>query len=58
MGNFKLVVQFKTGEIVERPMNEVQRFSVDKGVLTVLGKNGRTYTYSIIDVARISVEQP
>jgi len=56
MANFKLVVQFKTGEVIERPMNEVQRFSVDKGVLTVVGKNGRTYLYSILDVAKITVE--
>ena len=52
----KLVILFKDGGRIERPMNEVLRFSVDNGVLTVISKNGSIGRYSILDVAKVSIE--
>lgn len=56
LANIRLVVQLKTGEVIERPMSEVVRFAVDKGLLTVIGKDGKTVRYSILDVARVTIE--
>jgi hypothetical protein len=54
--NVKLVILFKDGGRIERPMNEVLRFSVDNGVLTVISKNGSIGRYSILDVTKVSIE--
>jgi len=54
--NIKLVVLFKDGAKIERPMNEVLRFGVDKGVLTIISKDGSIGRYSILDITKISVE--
>jgi hypothetical protein len=51
-----LVVELKNGDILERPMSEVARFSVDKGVLTVVGKDGKTTRYSILDVSKVTIQ--
>ena len=51
-----LIVLFKDGTRMERPMSEVLRFTVDKGVLTVIGKDGRIGRYSILDVAKVTIE--
>ncbi len=56
MASIRLVVQLKDGNVIERPMNEVQKFSVDKGVLTVVAKDGSTVKYSILDVAKVTIE--
>lgn len=56
MANIRLIVQLKTGEVVERPMSEVQRFAWDKGILVVVGKDGKTSRYSIFDVAKVTIE--
>lgn len=56
LASIRLIVQLKTGEIIERPMSEVQRFSVDKGVLVVIGKDGKVNRYSILDVAKVTIE--
>lgn len=51
-----LVVLFKDGSKIERPMSEVLRFTVDKGVLTVVAKDGSIGRYSILDVAKVTIE--
>lgn len=54
--NIRLVILFKDGKAIERPMNEVFKFSVDKGMLTVISKDGRVGRYSILDVAKVTIE--
>jgi hypothetical protein len=56
MANFDLVVVFKDGSKIERPMTEVLRFTVDRGVLTVIGKDGRVGRYSMKDIERVGIE--
>ncbi len=56
LASIRLIVQLKTGEVIERPMSEVQKFSVDKGILVVIGKDGKTSRYSIFDVAKVTIE--
>ena len=51
-----LVILFKDGTRIERPMSEVLRFTVDKGVLTVIAKDGSIGRYSILDVTRVTIE--
>jgi hypothetical protein len=51
-----LIILFKDGTAIERPMSEVLRFTVDKGVLTVISKDGRIGRYAILDVARVTIE--
>jgi len=51
-----LVILFKDGTTIERPMSEVLRFTVDKGVLTVISKDGRIGRYSILDVAKVTIQ--
>ncbi len=56
MASIRLVVQLKDGKVIERPMNEVTKFSVDKGVLTVTAIDGSTVKYSMLDVAKVTIE--
>lgn len=56
MAGFRLVVEFRDGSVMERPMKDVSRFQVDRGVLTVLNKNGTVARYSMTDVVRVSIE--
>lgn len=56
MENIRLIVDFKDGGRVERPMNDILRFGVDKGVLTIINKDGSIGKYSILDVTKITVE--
>lgn len=56
LASIRLVVLLKSGELIEKPMSEVLRFSVDKGILVVVGKDGKTSRYSILDVARVTIE--
>ena len=51
-----LVILFKDGTTIQRPMSEVLRFTVDKGLLTVIAKDGSIGRYSILDVARVTIE--
>jgi len=52
----QLIVIFKDGRKIERPMSEILKFSVDKGILTIIAKDGSIGRYSILDVAKITVE--
>lgn len=56
MTNIRLVIYFKDGSTIERPMPEVQRFSIERAVLTVIHKNGSIGRYNMIDVLRVSIE--
>lgn len=54
--NVRLIVEFKDGRKIERPMNDVLRFSVDKGFLTIVNKDGSIGRYSILEISKFSVE--
>lgn len=56
LASIYLVIEFKDGKTISRPMSEVFRFSVDKGVLTVVSKDGSIGRYSIFDVAKVTIE--
>ena len=54
--NIRLIVLFKDGAKIERPMSEVLRVGVDRGILTIISKNGKVGRYSILDVAKMTIE--
>ena len=54
--NIRLIVLFKDGEKIEQPMSEVLKVGVDKGILTIISKNGKVGRYSILDVAKMTIE--
>ena len=56
LANINLVISFKDGRQIQRPMSQVLRFSVDRGMLTVIGKDGGVGRYSILDVAKVTIE--
>ncbi len=56
LASINLVILMKDGDVIERPMNEVARFSVDKGVLTVVTKDGKTSRFSILDVEKVTIQ--
>ncbi|MEP7212367.1 MAG: hypothetical protein ABI791_04795 [Acidobacteriota bacterium] len=56
LANIHLVILFKDGKVIERPMSEVFKFSVDKGVLTVISKDGSIGRYSILDVEKLTIQ--
>lgn len=56
LASIRLVVLLKDGTLIERPMSEIQRFSVDKGMLVVVAKDGSTVRHSILNVAKVTIE--
>lgn len=52
----RLLILFKDGTKIERPMSEVLRVGVDKGVLTLITKDGKIARYLILDVAKMTIE--
>lgn len=56
LANIRLVVQLKDGNSIEKPMSEVVKFGVEKGVLTIINKDGTISRYSILDVAKVTIE--
>ena len=54
--NIRLVILFKDGTRIERQMSEVLKVGVDKGVLTLIAKDGSIGRYSILDVAKMTIE--
>ena len=56
LANVRLVIVLKNGEVLERPLPDVLRFTVDKGVLLVIGKDGTIRRYPMIDVAKVTIE--
>ncbi|MBX7056371.1 MAG: hypothetical protein K1X36_15590 [Pyrinomonadaceae bacterium] len=56
MAAFRLVVVFKDGKQIERPMTDVSRFTVDNGTLTVIFKDGYIGRYAMSGVMRVGIE--
>jgi hypothetical protein len=56
LANVRLVIVFKDGAKIERPLPDVFKFSVDRGVLTVISKDGRVGKYQMVDVAKVTIE--
>lgn len=56
MANVRLVIRFKDGSVIERPMTEVSRFSVERAILTVISRDGSTGRYRMQEVAGVSIE--
>ena len=56
LANINLIILFKDGTKIERPMSEILKFSVDKGILTVISKDGAIGRYSILDVEKMTIE--
>ena len=54
--NVQLVILFKDGTKIERAMSEVLRVGVDKGVLTLITKDGKIARFPILDVAKMTIE--
>ncbi len=52
----RLLIVFKDGTKIERPMSEVLRVGVDRGVLTLITKDGKIARYPILDVAKMTIE--
>ncbi len=53
--NIQLVVLLKDGGKIERPMSEILKFGVEKGILTIIHKNGSISRYSILDVESVTI---
>ncbi len=56
LASIKLMILMKDGSVIERQMNEVVRFTVDKGILVVILKDGGISRFPIVDVARVTIE--
>ena len=56
LANINLIILFKDGTKVERPMSDVLKVGVDKGILTVISKDGVIGRYSILDVEKMTIE--
>ncbi len=56
LANIRLVIQLKDGDMIERRLSEVVKFSVDNGVLTVIAKDGKIVRYSMLLVAKVTIE--
>ena len=56
LANVRLVIQMKDGTTFWMPMNDVVKFTVDKGVMTVIAKNGSTTRYNILDVEKTTIQ--
>ena len=56
LASIRLVIKMKDGTLIEKPMSEVLKFSVDKGILTVISKSGTISKFSILDVSKVTIE--
>jgi len=54
--NIRLIVLFKDGTKIEHPMSDVIKVGVDKGILTIISKDGGGGRYSILNVAKMTIE--
>ncbi|HSI87838.1 MAG TPA: hypothetical protein VK918_02200 [Pyrinomonadaceae bacterium] len=55
-GQFNLVIQFRNGSKIERPMSQVLRFTIDRGTLTVIEQDGSIGRYSMREVLRVGID--
>ena len=56
LASVRLVIETKDGKTVWLRMSDVLKLSVDKGVMTVIGKDGSIIRYSILDVAKVTIQ--
>ncbi len=56
MASIRLVIELKDGTTTWRPMSEVLKFGVDRGILTVITKDGHITRYQIFDVAKVTMQ--
>ncbi|MCZ2392045.1 MAG: hypothetical protein LC113_13345 [Acidobacteria bacterium] len=56
LANVKLVIVFKNGEKTEIGMPDLMKFTVDRGQLIVIRKNGSIERYSMVEVAKVTIE--
>jgi hypothetical protein len=56
LANVHLVIAMKDGSVIERILSEVQRFNFDKGVLTVIGKDGKVTSFSMLDIDKVTIQ--
>jgi len=55
LANIKLTVIFKDGRKIERPMSEILNVNVDKGMLTIIQKDGSIGRYSILEIVEFTI---
>ncbi len=51
-----LVVEFLDGSKIETPMTEIRKFTVDGGRLIIVGRDGASRRYSMIDVVKVAIQ--
>lgn len=56
LSGIDLVIVFRDGTVLKRPLNNVFNFNVHQGVLRVVTSGGTVYKYSMLDVAKVSIE--
>ncbi|MBX3282313.1 MAG: hypothetical protein KF756_07530 [Acidobacteria bacterium] len=56
LANVKLVILFKNGEKIEIGMPDLMKFTVDRGQLVVIRKTGSIDRYSMVEVAKVTIE--
>lgn len=56
LAGIRLIVDFKDGRKIELQMNRILKFGVDKGILTIITNDGSIGRYSMLDIAKITIE--
>lgn len=56
MAGVKLSIKLKSGKIIEKPMTEVYRFTVERAVLTIINRDGSLTRYQMADVVSVTIE--
>jgi hypothetical protein len=56
LAQIHLRIEFKDGGTIEKAMSDVLRFSVDRGILTIIFKDGSISRYPITDIAKTTIE--
>jgi hypothetical protein len=56
LASVRLVIKMKDGTVFWIAMNEVLKFTVDKGVMTVIAKSGSVTRYNILDVEKTTIQ--
>jgi len=56
LSSVRLIIRFRDASVIERPLSEILRFSVERGILTVVMRNGTIGRYSMLDVASVTLE--
>lgn len=56
LAKIELVVKFKDGKTLKRPLSKVFSFNVNQGILTIILYDGSVSRYSFLDIEKISIE--